>query len=70
MDGPPGEIIDEYGNRRQGNLLLSQLRYNVECLAPLSSRTYLLTMLFVVIPLSVGGFAILIVSFNYYCHLC
>jgi hypothetical protein len=38
--------------------------------APFSTQSSLLTLLLVVIPLSVGATAIVIVAFNYYCHLC
>uniref|UniRef100_A0AC35U4Q9 Activin_recp domain-containing protein n=1 Tax=Rhabditophanes sp. KR3021 TaxID=114890 RepID=A0AC35U4Q9_9BILA len=38
--------------------------------APLSTRTSLLTIVLVVVPLSVGAAAIIVVAFNYYCHLC
>ncbi|KAI6171455.1 hypothetical protein M3Y97_01046500 [Aphelenchoides bicaudatus] len=55
VDGPPGEYIDEHGMRRQ---------------ATLSTRTSLLTLLLVIVPVSVGAATILVVSFNYYCHLC
>ncbi|CAJ0929199.1 unnamed protein product, partial [Mesorhabditis belari] len=38
--------------------------------APLSTRSSMLTTLLVVVPLTVGGAAIAVVAFNYYCHLC
>ncbi len=38
--------------------------------APLSTRTSLLTLLLVIVPLSVGAATVLVVAFNYYCHLC
>lgn len=38
--------------------------------APLSTKTSLLTLLLVVVPLSVGAAAVIVVAFNYYCHLC
>ncbi|KAH7729628.1 Protein H01G02.3 b [Aphelenchoides avenae] len=38
--------------------------------APFSTQTSLLTLLLVIVPLSVGATAIIVVAFNYYCHLC
>jgi hypothetical protein len=38
--------------------------------APLSTRTSLLTLLLVIVPLTVGATTILVVAANYYCHLC
>jgi len=38
--------------------------------APLSTKTSLLTLLLVIVPLTVGGATVLVVAFNYYCHLC
>jgi len=55
VDGPPGEYIDEHGIRRQ---------------APLSTRSSLLTKLFVIVPALVGAAVILVIAFNYYGHLC
>ncbi|KAI6233872.1 hypothetical protein M3Y99_00856300 [Aphelenchoides fujianensis] len=55
VDGPPGEYIDEHGVRHR---------------APLSTRSSLLTMLIVIVPVSVFAATILVISFNYYCHLC
>ncbi|KAI1717752.1 hypothetical protein Ddc_09602 [Ditylenchus destructor] len=34
------------------------------------SQSTLLTLLLVIVPLSVGGATVLVVAFNYYCHLC
>jgi len=34
------------------------------------AKTSLLTLLLVVVPLSVGAATVLVVAFNYYCHLC
>ncbi|VDK82536.1 unnamed protein product [Onchocerca ochengi] len=38
--------------------------------APLSTRTSLLTILLVGVPLAVGAATVVVVAFNYYCHLC
>ncbi|VDK71194.1 unnamed protein product [Litomosoides sigmodontis] len=38
--------------------------------APLSTRTSFLTILLVGVPLAVGGATVVVVAFNYYCHLC
>ncbi|CAD6195434.1 unnamed protein product [Caenorhabditis auriculariae] len=38
--------------------------------APISTKTSLLTLLLVVVPLTVGAATVLVVAFNYYCHLC
>jgi len=34
------------------------------------SQSSLLTLLLVIVPLSVGAATVLVVAFNYYCHLC
>ncbi|VDN01982.1 unnamed protein product [Thelazia callipaeda] len=38
--------------------------------APLSTRTSFLTILLVGVPLAVGAATVIVVAFNYYCHLC
>lgn len=38
--------------------------------APLSTRTSFLTVLLVGVPLAVGTATVVVVAFNYYCHLC
>uniref|UniRef100_A0A0M3HVE5 Activin types I and II receptor domain-containing protein n=1 Tax=Ascaris lumbricoides TaxID=6252 RepID=A0A0M3HVE5_ASCLU len=38
--------------------------------APLSTRTSFLTILLVGVPLAVGTATVVVVAFNYYCHLC
>ncbi|VDO38625.1 unnamed protein product [Onchocerca flexuosa] len=38
--------------------------------APLSTRTSFLTILLVGVPLAVGAATVVVVAFNYYCHLC
>ncbi|VDM22784.1 unnamed protein product [Wuchereria bancrofti] len=38
--------------------------------APLSTRTSFLTILLVGVPLAVGATTVVVVAFNYYCHLC
>ncbi|CAD5224319.1 unnamed protein product [Bursaphelenchus xylophilus] len=55
FDLPPGEYIDEDGHHHK---------------SAISTRTSLLTMLLVIVPLSVGAATVMVVSFNYYCHLC
>uniref|UniRef100_A0A914I8P8 Uncharacterized protein n=1 Tax=Globodera rostochiensis TaxID=31243 RepID=A0A914I8P8_GLORO len=56
MDGPPGEFatFDHPGEGEERTIKNSNL----------------LTMLLVIVPLSVGAAAVVVVAFNYYCHLC
>ncbi|CAD5218175.1 unnamed protein product [Bursaphelenchus okinawaensis] len=55
FDFPPGEYIDEDGRHHKPGI---------------STRTSLLTILLVIVPLSIGAATVMVVSFNYYCHLC